>query len=249
MKAVTPVLYIFAISHYCEKARWALDHLGIDYTLRHVAPGDHAKIARKLGGSASSVPYLEVGSEFIQGSADIIDWAEQRGVNDRTLSPDDGRELCDEIEKRIDDIAGVHVRRFYYSEALVEHPDTVRPVFTRNLGFPKNLLIRLAFPKIREVMIRKMDLGKAQGNESRDIVDSELDWLDDLLSDGREYLVGNQFSRADIAVASLMSPLAVPPEHPVYTTLAIPPRLAQQMSKWSDRRSLDWVRKMYAKHR
>jgi glutathione S-transferase len=28
-----PVLYVFAISHYCEKTRWALDHFGIAYRL------------------------------------------------------------------------------------------------------------------------------------------------------------------------------------------------------------------------
>jgi len=26
-----PRLYIFPISHYCEKARWALDYLNVDY--------------------------------------------------------------------------------------------------------------------------------------------------------------------------------------------------------------------------
>lgn len=26
-----PTLYVFAISHYCEKARWALDFFEVDY--------------------------------------------------------------------------------------------------------------------------------------------------------------------------------------------------------------------------
>ncbi len=245
-----PVLYVFAISHYCEKARWALDYLGIDYELHHVAPGEHAEIAKKLGGSNTSVPYVHVDGKIIQGSANIISWAQsQSGTGEKRLTPEVELELCTDIEKRIDDIAGVHIRRFYYSEALVEHPGTVRPLFTRELPFPKNILIRFAFPKIRKIMISRMDLGKAQGDESKDIVAGELEWIDGLLADGRKYLIGERFSRVDMAVASLLSPLALPPEHPVYNNLSHPPKLAQQVSKWSDRRSLQWARDMYAEHR
>ena len=43
------ILYVFNISLYCEKARWALDHFGIDCELRHVMVGTHRRIAKKLG--------------------------------------------------------------------------------------------------------------------------------------------------------------------------------------------------------
>lgn len=250
MQSIKPVLYVFAISHYCEKARWVLDYVGIEYELRHVAPGEHAQIAGKLGAPHSSVPFLSLGDTLIQDSANIISWAEsQAGKEPGRLSPGAEPELCAEIEKRIDAVAGVHIRRYYYSEALVEYPETVRPVFTRDLRFPKNVLIRLAWPKIRKIMISRMDLGESQGAESESIVAKELDWIDGLLADGREYLVGEHFSRADIAVASLLSPLALPPEHPVYHNLRHPPRLKQQIEEWRDRRSLEWTRRMYAQHR
>ena len=76
------------------------------------------KIAKKLGAPLSSVPYLSLKDRVIQGSADIISWAENEGSTvDKGLTPD--VEACARIEKRIDEIAGVHVRRYYYSEALV----------------------------------------------------------------------------------------------------------------------------------
>ncbi|MGI9205944.1 MAG: glutathione S-transferase family protein, partial [Woeseiaceae bacterium] len=219
-----PVLYVFAISHYCEKARWVLDYFELDYTLRYVAPGEHAQIAKRLGAPHSSVPLLSVGDTVIQGSASIVSWAErQPGAEQKRLSPQDALALCADIEKRIDEVAGVHIRRYYYSEALVEHPQTVRPVFTRDLRFPKNVMIRFAWPKIRKIMISRMDLGSVQGEEPASIVADELSWIDGLLADGKEYLVGGRFSRADIAVASLLSPLALPPEHPVYNKLRHPP--------------------------
>lgn len=246
----TPILYVFAISHYCEKVRWALDYLGIDYALRHVAPGEHAQIARKLGASRSSVPYLQADGKVLQGSANILDWAEDAAADgDERLTPDAARDECGRIEKRIDEIAGVHIRRYYYSEALVEYPETVRPIFTRDLSLPKKLLIRLAWGKIRGLMIARMDLGENQGQESRAILEAELDWIDGLLADGRQYLVGDRFSRADIAVASLLSPLALPPEHPVYRNISHPPGLAKDIAGWAHRPALNWVCRMYTQHR
>ena len=250
MNSSKPALYIFAISHYCEKARWALDYLGIDYELKHVAPGEHMQIAKELGAPRTSVPYLSVDGQVIQGSADIIDWADTATTSkDKRLTPDVDRDVCLQIEKRVDKIAGVHVRRFYYSEALVEFPNTVRPMFTRDLPLPKKLRISMGWGKIRKLMIARMDLGTEQGQESRDITEGELDWVDEQLSDGRKYLVGDELSRADIATASLLAPLALPSEHPTYNKMKLPPRMAADVSSWEQRPSLQWVRDIYAKHR
>lgn len=250
MSSPKPVLYVFAISHYCEKARWALDYLGIDYALQHVAPGDHIQVARKLGAPRTSVPYLGANGHVIQGSADIIDWADDAtSSKEKRLTPDANRDECLQIEKRIDEIAGVHIRRFYYSEALVEFPNTVRPMFTRDLPMPKKLLISIVWGKIRKLMIARMDLGMEQGQESRDITEGELDWVDELLSDGRKCLVGDEFSRADIAAASLLAPLALPSKHPTYNKMKHPPRMAADVSRWEQRASIRWVRDIYAQYR
>ena len=132
---------------------------------------------------------------------------------------------------------------------FVEFPETVRPIFTRDLPLSKKLLIRMAWGKIRNLMIERMDLGTTQGQESKEITEGELDWIDSLLSDGRKYLVGDAFSRADIAVASLLAPLVLPPKHPVYVRVKHPPGMAQAVAGWERRPSLQWVREIYAKHR
>jgi glutathione S-transferase len=250
MNTSKPVLFVFAISHYCEKARWALDYLSIDYKLRYVAPGEHAKIASELGAPHTHVPFLAVDGKVIQGSADIISWAEKNtSREDRRLTPGADVDVCNKIESRADEIAGVHIRRYYYSEALVEHPETVRPIFTRDLPLLKKLLISAAWGKIRGVMIKRMDLGADEGQESRDITEGELDWIDGLLANNRAYLVGESFSRADMTVASLLAPLALPPEHPTYQNIKHPPRLAQDVAGWQQRPFYSWVRQVYAKHR
>lgn len=245
-----PTLYIFAISHYCEKARWALNYSNIDYEINHLAPGQHRKIARKLGASNSSLPILVVDGKVVQGSAKIIEWADDSASNDKTsLIPDSVREKCLALEKRLDDILGIHIRRYYYSEALVEHPNSVRPIFTRDLSILQKLSVGMAWSVICKVMIERMDLGLEQGQESRSIVAGELDWLDGLLSDGRNFLCGDQFTCADITAASLLAPLTMPDQHPTYSNLTLPPRVAETMFEWGQRRSINWVRGIYSQYR
>lgn len=98
-------------------------------------------------------------------------------------------------------------------------------------------------------MIDFMDLGPAQGQESKHIVEFELSWLDGLVSDGRHFLIGDQFSRADMTAASLLAPLAVPKEHPTYADLRLPPQLAENLATWENRPSINWVRKIYGQYR
>jgi len=245
-----PKLYIFAISHYCEKARWALDYLGIGHEVHYLPPGPHRMTAKRLGARRSSLPILVADGQTVQGSAAIVDWADARASTEsRCLTPDDGREECLQIEKRLDRVAGVHTRRYYYSEAMVDHPRMVRPIFTRDLSWPQKLLVRGTWGVVRKLMIQGMDLGAEQGQESRRIVEGELEWLDGLLSDGRRFLVGGQFSRADIAAASLFAPLAAPKQHPTYASLQLPPNLAADLVGWQERPSVNWVREVYDQYR
>jgi len=246
-----PVLYVFAISHYCEKARWALDHHGVDYELRHLAPGFHVQVAQQLGAAGSSLPLLACDDVVVQGSSAIVDWADSAVAGSpKRLGPDSGlEEECRALEQRLDDVAGVHVRRYYYSEAIVEHPESVRPIFTRDLGPAERQSLEERWEIVCRLMTGAMDLGREQWQESRRIVEGELDWLDGLLDDGRRFLLGDRFSRADVTAASLLAPLALPKEHPTYGILEVPPRARADLARWTERPALAWVRRIYREHR
>jgi len=244
------VLYLFAISHYCEKARWALDRVGIEYELQHLPPGPHRRVAKRLGARTGSLPILQYGQDLVQGSSAIIDWAEKnRASGTPTLEPEANAEEARKIEKRLDDILGVHVRRYFYSEALLEYPQTVKPMFAIGLSSGQKLLLELSWGFIRKLMIRGMNLGSMQGIESREILEKEFDWLDGLLADGRQYLQGPHFSRVDICAASLLSPLIKPPEHPSYDRIRLPPNMTLDCEGWRKRPCLQWALDMYHNHR
>ena len=68
-----------------------------------------------------------------------------------------------DIESRLNDVLGVHVRRMYYSEALVEHPQTVLPIFADCLADEEAQFVRDAWEFIAAAMVEKMDLGVRPG--------------------------------------------------------------------------------------
>ena len=247
MKA--PTLFVFNISHYCEKARWALDYFGIDHVVRPVMVGMHRSIARKLGAKRGSVPFLQTDGGVIAGSSAIIDWCEEHHSGKRPSLAGEAPDQVRALEKRLDDIAGVHIRRFYYSEALINDPASVRPIFSEGLPLWQRAAVTLGWSRIVPIMIKVMDLGPEQGQQSRALLEAELDWLDGLLADGRPYMHGSQWTRADLTAAALLGPLVAPKEHPMVHAIVIPKAASMAMQAWSTRPSLQFVRKMYAVHR
>ena len=66
----TPVLWHLKVSHYNEKARWALDYKRVPHVRRAVLPGRHAAVARRLSGG-QTFPVLVLGEEAIGDSTRI----------------------------------------------------------------------------------------------------------------------------------------------------------------------------------
>lgn len=244
-----PVLYVFNISHYCEKARWALDYFGIDHEVRHVMLGTHRQVAKKLGGKRGSVPFLQTDGGVIVGSAAIIDWCELQSSKKRPSLAGDEPAPVRAIEKRLDDVVGIHVRRFYYSDALINDPGSVRPIFSDGLPLWQRAAVTLGWSRIVPLMVKAMDLGPEQGLQSRAVLEAELAWLDGLLADGRPYLQGSEFTRADLTAAALLAPLVAPKEHPVVHAVVFPKAVSESMRAWAPRPALQFVRRMYAAHR
>ena len=130
MAPIKPVLVVFGISHFCEKARWALDWHGISYTEIGWPPGLHRALLKQHGAKGSSLPVVLDGDLVVEGSGAIIDWAESKAQGrTRSLNPQTG-DLAEtrEIERRADEVVGFHVRRLAYAETLPYHSHLVRPM-------------------------------------------------------------------------------------------------------------------------
>jgi len=245
-----PRLATFATSHYCEKARWALEWHGIAFDEVTWPPGLHRLLAARGGAKATSLPLLIGCGEVVEGSSAIIDWAERNAAeSDRSLTPDTGRDHAAAIEQRADEVIGIHVRRLAYAALLPGHADVVkRAMFQSAAGWHRRAG-NLTWPLVWRLIMKTYDVGPGAAADSRAKLEGEIDWLDGLLADGRPYLVGDRFSRADLTVASLLSGLARPKEMPVYRDMRVPDTLAADMRRWGERPAMRFVRAQYRAHR
>ena len=120
-------LVTIPISHYCEKARWALERAGIPYHEERHVQGIHRIAARRAGGGAT-VPVLVTPDGGVGESEEILAWVDERTPPELRLFPDDLRERA-EVERlcrRFDEGLGPRGRRLMYIHMLPQRELTLR---------------------------------------------------------------------------------------------------------------------------
>ncbi|MGH8512437.1 MAG: glutathione S-transferase family protein [Gammaproteobacteria bacterium] len=211
MAAEDPMLtlYQFECSHYCEKARWALDYKGLAYRTRNLIPGPHRLVTERLA-PRSHVPILVDGERVVQGSYEIIDYLDKRCPGARlTPAGASAAQEAHEWERYLDREIGVAIRCWFYFHALPE-----RKLATRFLlqgapwyGAP---LYALIFPVVRRAMRSLMRIDAENAARSESQLRTALVHLNEALR-GRRYLAGpGGFSRADLTACALLAPLCLP---------------------------------------
>jgi glutathione S-transferase len=207
-------------------------------------------LAKFHGAKGRTVPILLDGPDVIQGSGAIIDWAESEAKDrGRSLTPVTALAEAQEIELRADKIIGPHMRRLAFAETLPGHAHLIKSaLFYRATGWRRHAG-NMMWPLVRRLMTQMYDIKPGAAAESRARLEAELDWLDTKLADGRVYLAGDRFSRADLTVASLLANFALPKELSVHHSMKGPPALAADVSLWSSRPVMRWVVDQYRAHR
>ena len=208
-------LITIPISHYCEKARWALDRAGLPYREERHVQGIHRLAARRAGGGAT-VPVLVAGDGVLGQSREILAWVDRRLPSAGRLFPADAGERA-EVERlcaRFDDELGPKGRRLMYVHMLADRRLALR---FNNQGVPRweDRAIRHGWP-LAASFIRRA-LGIRPGVEAADeaAVWREFDFVARLLEDGRPHLCGDRFDASDLTFAALSAALIVPPEYGV----------------------------------
>lgn len=235
-----PLLLTLPPSHYCERARWALDLQRIVYDEERLAPGTHLLRVKRLGAAATSLPLLllEDGS-LCQGSDRILDWAGLPGGDPA-------------IERRLEQETAPLIRQCLYAGLLSDPRSGIRDVLLRGTSKRDATIGRLTWPLLRRIMAAGMNARPSLLPYLIAQVDHELDWFDRLLAERGDHLAGREFGRADLTAASLLAPVALPQVEPVKSLSAgirWPRSLAPSVARWSDRPTLKWVRHVYEAHR
>jgi glutathione S-transferase len=244
-------LITIPISHYCEKARWALDRAGISYREERHVQGVHRIAARRAGGG-TTVPVLVTPTGVLGESEEILVWVDERTPPERRLFPaeagerDEVMHLC----RRLDERLGPTGRRLMYVHMLAQRKLMLR---FNNEGVPRweDRLIRTGWPII--VRWARRELGIRPGIELEDeaAVWEEFEHVAELLSGGREYLGGDQFGAADLTFAALSAAVVVPPVYgvPLPQPELLPPHTATLVKRARDHPAGRYALKLFAERR
>jgi len=207
-------LVTIPISHYCEKARWALERAGISYREEPHVQGLHRIYSRRAGGGGT-VPVLVTPEGSIGESAEIVAWADRRLEPERRLSGE-GAEAAAiaAVCGRLDDVLGPRGRRLIYVRMFAQPELMLR---FNNQGVPRweDRALRAALPLGKRFISRALGIVPGVEREDEAVVFAELDWIAGLLADGRPYLTGERFSAADLTFAALAAPVVLPPRYGV----------------------------------
>jgi glutathione S-transferase len=244
MSGQPPVLITIPVSHYCEKARWALDRAGIVYDERRYLPAVHRfATLRRRNLTAPVLICPETG--LVGESSDIIAYADARGA--RVECEDaEARALADDYDERL----GPATRLWVY-HSLLDHPELTTIPITDGVSAWQKALWRVGSRPIAFTVktVLKIDDGSARDAERT--FRATFAEVDARLADGRPYLVGNAFSIADLTFAALSAPLIAPPEYAVALPAVetLPPRMAEIVREHRATRAGQHALRMFATER
>ncbi len=244
-------LVTIPISHYCEKARWALERVGLTYREERHVQVIHRFAVRRAGGGLT-VPVLVSADGAIGDSREILAWVDQRTPPEHRLFPaqPDARAEVERLCRRWDEELGPKGRRLMYV-----HMFTARELALRfnNQGVPpwEDRAIRLGWPLAQRLVGRVLDIRPGVEVEDEAAVWRELDFVAELLADGRPYLCGERFGAADLTFAALSAPLVVPPEYgvPLPQPDILPPSMAALVERAREHPAGRYALALFAGHR
>jgi len=252
MADTEPTLWQLDVSHYSEKARWALAHKEVEHRRRSPLPGSHMVVALVLTrGREHTFPILRLDGRTIGDSTAVIAALEQR-FPDPPLYPADPeqRRRALELEDFFDEELGPYARLLPFHE-LVNEPEMFAEVASQAVPGPLGRAKGLVGLYARTYTSLRFGVrDKAAAATAREKIVAAMDRLDaELEANGGGHLVGEDFSVADLTAASLFYPVVGPEGGPLPPDLPTPPALESFRDGLRDRPGFAWVEEMFRRHR
>jgi glutathione S-transferase len=244
-------LYQFPISHYCEKARWALQFKNAVFEQINLPPGLHKIMIKRKAPSAKSpitVPLLTAGAEVIQGSGPIISYIDRMilekplGFSDRHL-----QEQSAELEFFLDETIATLLRSIAYNMLLKDRKYLIS-FWSMDGPFYTRAWLTLTIPYLARLIKQMYKTDPGHVAEYQDRFNAGMDRLDRVCESHR-FMVGDRFSRADLTLAAILAPLNFPKEHPYPNPAPLPDELQRFCEEHSRRPTLIRVSELYREYR
>ncbi len=245
-----PTLWQLPLSHFSEKARWALDHRRIPHRRRSPIPGVHIPIALLLsGGRTATFPILQLDGRTIVDSTALIAALEER-YPERPLYPADPelRRRALELEEFFDEELGPHVRHLAFHE-LGRDRERMIEFVERGMPPPLNRFGAMSAAYARAYTNLRFGVHDEEAAVlARAKIPAALDRIESELGSGG-YLVGDAFTVADLTAAALLYPILIPEQGPLPADVQPPEGLRRFREPLEARPGYRWALEMFARHR
>jgi glutathione S-transferase len=216
-------------SPWAERVRWALNYKGVPYEKQDYQPRVDEEAVKKLTGQAQ-VPVLLVNGTAIPDSTTILNWLEQHHPQP-PLMPASEKDRAQMMmwEELMGSVLGPQARMLIIGQFL----SSSAPELQQGGSYFAQKYQHSAYAE---------EQAKATLERILTILRHALD--------GREYLVGNAFTRADLTTASMLLLVNPPPDNlfvfpapmrPMYTASPTSNSAFAPIFAWRDR--------IYRKHR
>jgi glutathione S-transferase len=214
-ESATRRLITIPISHFCEKARWALERAGLPYTEERHIQGVHIRVARRAGGG-DTVPVLIAPEGVYPESEQILAYADRSLPGELRLFPEDPEQRAEveSVSRWLDEGLGPDGRRLMYAHMLGQRR-LMQKVNFQGVPAWERLAMSALWPAAVRIGKRELSITPTSPEEDEASVWRAFDAIAERLADGRPYLCGDRFTAADLTFAALSAAVVVPPEYGV----------------------------------
>lgn len=251
-QAGEPFLVTLLPSTDVDLGRWLLQHYGVGYHEHPHAPVFHALALKWYGFSADDYPLFVADSNKIPTIDKMLPYLDARAPAKRRLLPEDPA-------RREQVIAAGYQYRFGMGGGVVDwayynflpHRRLTHASFTTGVPWFEKLLVPPAYPLIRWLMTRALQLDAAKAEQGLATAYAGFDQADALLADGREFLHGERLSYADLAFAAAAAPMVLARGYGGYLPPieAVTPPMQDVMRALRERPAGAFIQRMYDRYR
>ncbi len=248
MKNRPPVLWHIKVSHYNEKARWALDYKGIAHRRRAPLPLFGTLPIAWLMTRGATFPVLQLDGETVGDSTAVIAAIERRFPEPPLYPADaDERARALELEDFFDEQLAPYLRLLTWYETMKDPavflrtavPGSSRAFYT---------VMRPTAPMTVAAVRRRYGATQQNAVLARAKIIAAMERLQSELGPSG-YLVGDTFSVADLTAAATFTPLLLPPERQYPPQVPKVPPLQEFADELAAMPGADWVMEMFRRHR
>ncbi len=249
-----PKVITFPPSADCETGRWALKYYAVEFDEHpHAPPFFFLAVFLNKG---RNFPLLTGDGLFLNGVRAILDHFNSVASPERKLVPSEYSDQIESLWVTFNKTMGAAVVTWAYTHLLPHREIMIRPL---SLGCPayQQTFVRLFYPIPKTILWKALKLGQPAADEALVKIRATFAQVDEMLADGRKWLIGDRMTLADLAFAASGAPLVLPDGYggyqheqgPIPTFEQFPPAQQAVISQMRETAAGKFVLRMYNEER